>query len=138
MIGKPAIKNHRIQHHTEDCICQYCNRYLQPQNLKRHIEKEHYCDICQNHMEYQKECYHLGVKRSRNRKEFKNPQIQCKYCDEMMDKNLLKTHMNRFLQYPNFLVYIFTWTGMDELLDGHVNLIIYPNLYFLDFLILIK
>lgn len=93
--GKPAIKNHRIQHHTEDCICQYCNRYLQPQNLKRHIEKEHYCDICQNHMEYQKECYHLGVKRSRNRKEFKNPQIQCKYCDEMMDKNLLKTHMNR-------------------------------------------
>ena len=65
-------------------------------------------------MEYQKECYHLGVKRSRKH-EKQNPQTQCKYCDEIMDKNLLSTHMNRFLQYLNFLVYILT--DMAELLQ---------------------
>ena len=98
MIGKPAIKKHQIQNHTEDCICQYCNHYMRPQNLKRHIEK-HYCEICQTHMEFQKECYHLGIKRSRKH-EKQNPQIQCKYCNEMMDKNQLSTHMNRFFPIP--------------------------------------
>ena len=40
----------------------------------------------------------LGLKRSRKH-EKQNTQTQCKYCDEMMDKNLLSTHINRFLQY---------------------------------------
>ena len=113
LIGKPAIKDHRIQNHTEDCICQYCNRYIHPKNLKRHIEKKHYCEICENHQEYRKECDHLGVKRSRNHKK-QNPQTQCKYCDEIMDKNLLSIHMNRFLHYPNFLVYILSWTAISK------------------------
>ena len=30
----------------------------------------------------------------------------------------------RVFQYPNFLVYILSWTCMDELLEGCVNLII--------------